>query len=46
LLLRFDSKFLNFNVYHLTRYYYANVDKTRRKINQLIKDDEWNSDEA
>jgi len=28
-----------------TRYYHANVDETRRKIKELIKEGEWNSDE-
>jgi len=28
-----------------TRYYHANVDKTRKKIKKLIKEGEWNSEE-
>ncbi len=34
----------NFIIYYFTRYYYANVDETRRKIKDLIKEDEWNTD--
>ncbi|CAB4429195.1 unnamed protein product [Rhizophagus irregularis] len=26
-------------------YYYANVDKTREKIKEMMKNDEWNTDE-
>ena len=37
---------MNLNlIYYFTRYYYANVDETRRKIKELIKEGEWNSDE-
>ena len=29
----------------ITSYYHANVDETRKKIEQLIEKDEWNSGE-
>lgn len=31
--------------YTFLRYYYANVDKTREKIKEMMKNDEWNTDE-
>src|SRR5688572_27389402 len=36
---------MEFIHYHFTRYYYANVDETRRKIKELTKEGEWDSDE-
>jgi hypothetical protein len=30
---------------YLLRYYYADVDKTRQKIKEMIKEREWNTDE-
>ncbi len=32
-------------IYYFTRNYHANVDETRRKIKELIKENEWDSDE-
>jgi|SRR6266540_4313226 len=39
----FYSKFLIF--FHFTRYYHAIVDEMRKKIKELIKEGNWNSDE-
>ena len=35
----------SFNLILFIRYYHANVDETRRKIKELIKEGEWNFDE-
>ncbi len=39
----FYSKFLIF--FYFTRYYHASVDETRKKVKELIKEGDWNSDE-
>jgi hypothetical protein len=35
---------LIFNKLIYSRYYYANVDKTREKVKQMISNGEWNTD--